>query len=54
MAAFGERIIQIFGGGLCRQPRRDLQRIRSAEQRDKALERVRAILDEYAEARSGG
>lgn len=35
--------------------KRDLQRIRSAEQRDKALERMRAVLEEYGgEARSRG
>lgn len=32
--------------------KRDLQRIRNAEQREKALDRMRAIIDEYAEARS--
>jgi metallo-beta-lactamase family protein len=32
--------------------KRDLQRIRDAEQRDKALQRMRAVLDEYADARS--
>lgn len=32
--------------------KRDLQRIRDVEQREKALQRMRAVLDEYAEARS--
>jgi hypothetical protein len=29
-------------------PKRDLQRIRSAERRERALERMRMVLEEYA------